>query len=326
MIFVDRSASLCHYGVLGMRWGVRKDGKPQGFQYGGEHEENFESSPLSKTLNSYGNMSAELEYDNGMLRKWNDTSKDADMYMANAQYNLFDDENKGNCLLCSMAYDMRRKGYAVHAGANDGNGTSDAELRSYYKDELTYSPAGLGSKEGYIHSMMDNAGVPRGSSIDEDIENLSNFFESADEDTVIKAMQATHYDHCNKISEDIETYMPPNAEGKLSVGWMPSKPNIGFESTDSHAMTWETDSDGHVSYRDCQTRETYTPEEFAENLAPYINPAFPGTAYRLDNATPDIERMLEDGVICNDNDYEIHVQPNYVITPTGILPPIPEDD
>ena len=28
------SPGMAHYGVLGMKWGVRKDNKPQGFQYG----------------------------------------------------------------------------------------------------------------------------------------------------------------------------------------------------------------------------------------------------------------------------------------------------
>lgn len=28
------SPGMAHYGVLGMKWGVRKDGRPQGFQYG----------------------------------------------------------------------------------------------------------------------------------------------------------------------------------------------------------------------------------------------------------------------------------------------------
>lgn len=324
MIFTDRSASLCHYGVLGMKWGVRKDGKPQGFQYGGLREEEF-VEPLSRTLRPYGGLGTETEYDRGMMRKYHETSAESDMYMANAQYNLFDEENKGNCMLDSMAYDMRRKGYAVHAGANDGNGTSCEELQMYYDDPLDKFPAGGGDKESFISSMLENSGLSVSDDYNSNLTELSNLFDT-DIDSASNALYQTQVDYCNKINDDL-SYLPPNARGELIVGWLPPiGGSADFASVNGHAINWETDKNRVLSYRDCQTRETYTPEEFTDHFSVNINPACPGQCFRLDNATPNIERMLEDGVICNDDDYEIHVQPNYVITPTGdILPPIPED-
>lgn len=87
-------SELIHYGVLGMRWGVRKDGKPQGFQYGGNNKKSSLEIPKQKKQHT-------IDYD--LVR-----------------VNAGKDKNgrTRNCTMCTAAYDMRRRGYNVTAGLN----------------------------------------------------------------------------------------------------------------------------------------------------------------------------------------------------------------
>lgn len=52
MEFNESTDYLEHYGVLGMHWGVRKDGKPQGFQYGKRNKKNKESREEARSNRS----------------------------------------------------------------------------------------------------------------------------------------------------------------------------------------------------------------------------------------------------------------------------------
>ena len=68
--------------------------------------------------------------DSGLKLKKADTTKEEDMAAVNPEYNTYN-YARYNCALCSMTYDMRRRGYDVIAGYTD-EGTTPKVMEKYY--------------------------------------------------------------------------------------------------------------------------------------------------------------------------------------------------
>ena len=67
----------------------------------------------------------------GLPKKDREWSKEEDMKAVNPSFKNFSDNSKNNCMLCTTAYDLRRRGYDVRAG-NAAYGYKNADLKSWY--------------------------------------------------------------------------------------------------------------------------------------------------------------------------------------------------
>ena len=152
-------------------------------------------------------------------KKTSPTTNDEDMAVINP--NFYDDELKyqydENCAVCSLTYDMRRRGYDVVAGpegmgawgAYGDMGISLSEMVDWYVTE-TGAPAGANLK-GSASYKVKNPEV-------QDMSGLLNLAEA-----------------------DMTSY-GEGARGFLSVTW---------DTFGSHAIAWEVEN-GKVVIRDCQ--------------------------------------------------------------------------
>lgn len=69
----------------------------------------------------------------GLHLKRKSTSKEADLEAVNPSYTYPDSGGRMNCYACSVAYDMRRRGYEVTA-TEDMNGANFKAIKSMYKN------------------------------------------------------------------------------------------------------------------------------------------------------------------------------------------------
>lgn len=151
----NESSELKHYGVKGMRWGIRKDYEPTGRKGSKQSELRLTNAvdKVKRTDNgdSVIHINDKSDYDlrKKMFDKYGDliisdyASESEALYKLKTlpRYNMRLSQNQQatatnhdapnydrtiNCFECTMAYEMRRRGYNVQANENHGGYTFEA--------------------------------------------------------------------------------------------------------------------------------------------------------------------------------------------------------
>ena len=260
--FEDGSEALAHYGVLGMKWGVRKDYGHSGRLLDGmvnkdtpivEKNRKFlsenpgafpkkasQSSPLEdmRAINPYYT-AASADYDiKDFVSSYKSPSSNRIKIRTDPQHeeeqkirSIRDDqfgESLINCASCSVAFDLRRRGYDVYA-------TMGNPVSSIIDINMCYPRADM-------HWNLD------GTELVDDMNSNG----------------------CNE----------PGASGIIIYTW--PNTNVG------HAIAFNADENGKIHYYDCQTgKEEDELPLHAENF----------TYMRLDNVEPNLEYINRMGCV-----------------------------
>lgn len=112
---------------------------------------------------------SDVDSKTGLRLKKNDTTQKYDLKHVNPTYGDFKANSKNNCALCSIAYDLRRRGYEVTA-ATASSGYNINEIASVYKNSKpqrytsdSKNPFGMGKEiRQKIQSDLSSQGNSRG--------------------------------------------------------------------------------------------------------------------------------------------------------------------
>lgn len=179
-----------------------------------------------------------IDKSTGLKLKQREMTPDEDMKRVNPGYMNWSPNTKSNCMLCTVAYALRRKGFDVTAnGANDG----------YY--------------ESQILSAFPDAKLRR--------LNVKRIPLTSEKQAAI----------VDKIG------IPEGGYGNLLVKW-----NTGG----GHSMVYSVEN-GKPVIRDCQTNTTYKGAFSCNSILNYAKDDI--MIVRLDNAKPNIKYIKEHGMI-----------------------------
>lgn len=172
-----------------------------------------------------------------------------DMDKVNETYNPYDPKTSQNCANCSVAYELRRRGYDVEAKDNGGDWDYNGagyRFYDYFKNADVLCVNGDGStfsqNEKFARKIWGSG-----------INLVSALVYKKDLQYAILPQNYTP----QSIEKAIAKNNPPGSRGMIDVEW---------KAGGAHSIVYEVDSTGKVTIRDSQTYDEYTVDELASRV------------------------------------------------------------
>lgn len=232
-----------------------------------------EKHDAQKTVDKADQMrdSAEIDKKSGLRLKASEMTDKEDAKFANPEYSLTRWKYTNgkidasafrgatsNCVNCTMAYEMRKRGYEVQAKLN-ATGRYGMEVgASYFKGAKTH----------------DVTKAPKYNDADQD--EYIRFWNKAEE----KAKWGKNLGHADKTISSIKQTSGANSRGQICVAW---------NRTSGHSMAYKVDDKGSFSLIDGQTGKIYKEKQARKLLGTTCTASF----QRLDNCEVDFKKVKE---------------------------------
>lgn len=196
------------------------------------------------------------------------TTCDEDMALVNPDYDKSDPLTSQNCAYCTMAYDMRRRGYDIES-KYDSNGLSTYQvLRNYdwsaarkqFKQETGIDADLTDFPDALIHTVYIES-----NSKERELDAHSRFDDAPTHD---------RKEAVTRLERELSNY-GEGSRGMIAMSW---------KFGGAHAIAWEVQN-GKVVYRDCQVNKKI-------DISTYMSRSDEMQYVRLDNLSLDT-RMQE---------------------------------